>query len=56
MSTVAASVGAIKAKGDKPGALALAKKYVDGDKVPQKTIAERMLRFPQPNFVYAIDW
>ncbi len=50
------SVGSIKAKGDKAGALALAKKYVDSDKVPQKAIAERLLRFPQPNFVYAIDW
>jgi len=50
------TVGAIKAKGDKAGALALAKKYVDGPKVPQKAITERMLRFPQPSFVYAIDW
>ena len=50
------TVGGIKAKGDKAGALALAKKYVDSDKVPQKVIAERLLRFPQPNFVYAIDW
>ncbi len=49
-------VGGIKAKGDKTQALVLAKKYVDGDKVPHKAITERMLRFPQPNFVYAIDW
>lgn len=49
-------VGAIKAKNDRTAALDLAKKYVDGARVPQKIITERMLRFPQPNFVYAIDW
>ena len=50
------TVGGIKAKNDKTGALALAAKYVDSQKVPQKQVTERMLRFPQPNFVYAIDW
>lgn len=50
------AVGGIKARNDKAGALALAAKYVDSDKVPQKAVTERMLRFPQPNFVYAIDW
>jgi hypothetical protein len=48
-------IGTIKAKGDSPAALQLAKKYVDGKVVPMPTIAERCLRFPQPNFVYAIE-
>lgn len=43
-----------KAKNDKDGALALANKHVEkGAKVPHDVIQERMLRFPQPNFVYA---
>jgi len=49
-------VGSIKAKNDVTGAIALSKKYVDGTVVPQAVIAERCLRFPSPNFVYAIDW
>ena len=49
-------VGSIKAKNDVTGAIALTKKYVDGKVVPQPVIAERCLRFPSPNFVYAIDW
>ncbi len=48
-------VGAIKASGDKAGAEALSKKYVDGDAVPQKLITERLLRHPKPSFVYAMD-
>ncbi|MEO6573680.1 MAG: hypothetical protein ABIP89_07575, partial [Polyangiaceae bacterium] len=48
-------VGTIKAKTDKADAEALAKKYVDGDLVPQKVITERVLRFPKPSFVYAMD-
>jgi hypothetical protein len=48
-------VGGLKAKGDKPGADALAKKYVDGTRVPQTQITERVLRFPKPSFVYGVD-
>jgi hypothetical protein len=48
-------VGGLKARGDKAGAEALAKKYVDSAKVPQKQITERVLRFPKPSFVYGID-
>ena len=48
-------VGMIKATNDKAVAEALGKKYVDGDGVPQKLIAERVLRFPKPSFVYAMD-
>ena len=49
------TVGGFKAKADRPGAEAFSKKYVDGTVVPQKTIADRSLKFPQPNFVYSID-
>jgi len=48
-------VGRIKAAGDRKEAEALAKKYVDGDRVPHKTITERMLRYPKASFVYAVD-
>jgi hypothetical protein len=48
-------VGSIKGQADKAGAEALAKKYVDGDVVPQKLIAERYLRSPKASFVYALD-
>jgi hypothetical protein len=48
------TVGGIKARGDKAAAEALAAKYVDGPAVPQKLIAERMLRFPKASFVYAV--
>ena len=49
-------VGAIKAKGDKAGALALAKEHVEeGSKVPMAIITERIRRFPQPSFVYSIE-
>jgi hypothetical protein len=48
-------VGEMKAKGDKAGAEALAKKYVDGTVVPHKLIADRMLRYPKASFVYAIQ-
>lgn len=47
-------VGTIKAKNDKKGAEALAKKYVDGKVVPQAVIAKRFLRFPKTSFVYSI--
>ncbi len=49
-------VGKIKATGDKAGAEALAKKYVEGDAVPQKVVTERVLRSPKASFVYAIDY
>lgn len=48
-------VATIKAKNDKKGAEALAKKYVDGKVVPQKAIADRFLRFPKTSFVYSLD-
>jgi hypothetical protein len=47
-------VGAMKAKGDRKGAEALAKKYVDGTTVPQKTITDRWLRDPKQFFVYSV--
>jgi hypothetical protein len=49
-------VGGLKAKGDRAGAEALAKKYVDTAKsvVPHKTIAERWLRNPKSSFVYSV--
>ncbi len=50
------TVGAIKARNDKQLALDLAKKFVEGKAVPHEIISERLLRFPQPNFVYAIDF
>ncbi|NUP10838.1 MAG: hypothetical protein HOW73_32745 [Polyangiaceae bacterium] len=52
------TVAAIKAKGDKAGAIALADKYVEKatSKVPHDLITERLLKHPQPNFVYAIDF
>jgi hypothetical protein len=50
-----ALVGGIKARADRAGADALVQKYVDGEVVPQKLIAERVLRFPQATLVYAVD-
>jgi hypothetical protein len=47
-------VGGIKARGDKAGAEALIKKYVDGTVVPHDTIKERYLRYPKANFVYSV--
>ncbi len=47
-------VAGIKARGDKKAADALAKKYVDGTRVPHKIIAERFLRFPKASFVYSV--
>jgi hypothetical protein len=48
------TVGGLKARADRAGAEALAKKYVDGPTVPQKTIAERWLRSPKQSFVYGV--
>jgi hypothetical protein len=51
------TVGHIKAANDKKTALEL-DKHVDikTAAVPHAAVTERMLKFPQPNFVYAIDW
>ena len=48
-------VATIKARNDKAAAEALAKKYADGDRIPQSAIAERVLRFQKNSFVYAAD-
>jgi hypothetical protein len=48
-------VGGIKAKGDKARAEALVKELVDGDVVPHKLVAERVLRYPKVSFVYGLD-
>jgi len=47
-------VGRIKATNDKVGAMALVGKYVDGDRVPQKLIAERELKYPRQSLVYSV--
>jgi len=47
-------IATIKATNDKGAAEALVAQYVDGPTVPQKVIAERELRFPQMNYVYAV--
>jgi len=47
-------VAGIKARGDKAAATSLAKKYVDGPRVPHKIISERFLRFPKASFVYSV--
>jgi hypothetical protein len=49
------TVGALKASGDRVGAEALAKKYVDGPVVPHRAITERWLRNPRATFVYALS-
>jgi hypothetical protein len=48
-------VGGIKASTDKAAAEALSAKYVDGLPDHHARIAERCLRFPQPNFVYSVQ-
>lgn len=48
-------VSAIKATNDKAAAEALVAQYVDGPTVPQKAIADRELRFPQIDYVYAVE-
>ncbi len=47
-------IAGIKAKGDKPGAEALIKRYVDGTVVPHAVIKERFLRHPKASFVYSV--
>jgi hypothetical protein len=45
----------IKARGDRPAAEALIKKYVDSSEVvPHQTIEERFLRHPKASFVYSV--
>ena len=45
----------IKARGDRPAAEALIKKYVDSSEVvPHETIKERFLRHPKASFVYSV--
>ncbi len=48
------TVARIKARNDKAGALALAKKYVDGNAELHRAITQRMLRFPKNTFVYSV--
>jgi hypothetical protein len=48
-------IATIKATNDKAAAEALVAQYVDGPTVPQKTITERELRFPQITYVYAVE-
>ena len=49
------TVGGLKANADRGAAEALAKKYADGPAVPHELIQQRVLRFPQTSFVYAVD-
>ncbi len=49
------TVAQIKARGDRAAGEALCDRFVDGDEVPQDTIAERVLRDPKASFVYAIE-
>lgn len=49
-----ARVTGIKARGDKPGAQKLLKRYVNGSIVPQKVITKRMLRYPKSSYVYSL--
>jgi len=48
-------VGRIKATGNRKKAEALKAKYVDSEFLPVELIAERILRHPKANFVYAFD-
>lgn len=48
-------VARMKARNDKQGAEALAKKHVESSAIPHAVIAERVLRFPKNSFVYALD-
>jgi hypothetical protein len=43
----------IKATNDRPAAEELARRYVDGDRVPQAVITQRSQAFPQTSFVYS---
>lgn len=45
----------IKATNDRAAAEAMARRYVDGDRVPRATITERYQAHPQASFVYALE-
>ncbi|MFO0647693.1 MAG: hypothetical protein U0326_15735 [Polyangiales bacterium] len=45
----------VKARNDREAAEAMARRFVDGDRLPQAIIAERYHAFPQVSFVYAVD-
>lgn len=45
----------IKARNDRAAAEELARRYVDGERVPQRVITERYRAFPQVSFVYSVD-
>ncbi|MFO0605864.1 MAG: hypothetical protein U0324_21955 [Polyangiales bacterium] len=49
-----AQVMRIKATGDRAAAEALAARYVDGPRVPQAAVGERVRAHPQASFVYAV--
>ena len=48
-------VAGIKARGDRPAAEELLRKYVDGGADRQAVIAERLQRLPRASFVYAVE-
>ena len=48
-------VAGIKARGDRPAAEELLRKYVDGGAERQAVIAERLQRLPRASFVYAVE-
>ncbi|MEI2779672.1 MAG: hypothetical protein V9G19_27690 [Tetrasphaera sp.] len=45
----------IKARNDRPAAEEMARRYVDGDRIPQALMTERYNAFPQVSFVYAVN-
>lgn len=52
---VMARVLHVKARNDRAAADEMARRYVDGDRVPQRAITERYRAFPQVSFVYSVD-
>ncbi len=44
----------LKARNDRAAAEEIARRYVDGDRVPQAVITERFHAFPQVSFVYSV--
>ena len=45
----------LKARNDRAAAEEIARRYVDGDRVPQAVITERFHAFPQVSFVYSVS-
>jgi hypothetical protein len=45
----------LKSRNDRAAAEELARRYVDGDRVPQAVITERFHAFPQVTFVYSVS-